>query len=180
MRKLRAFSAFALAAALACSQASAASRAAKSIPTEVGPNRFYTLAPCRVLDTRDLTGGALGAPSLIGGLPRSFPLARHCRIPSVARAVSVNITVVGPSLSGNLHAYAADIPEPPTSVVNFKAGQIRSNNVLLSVAQDGLATITLRPDMAGGLVNVLVDVNGYWAPTGPWPPVEDWPVPTGR
>jgi len=137
----------------------------------VPANRFYTLLSCRALDTRDLLGPTGGQP-LVGGVTRTFALAGRCRIPRVASAISANVTVVGPTLAGNLSAYAADIPAPATSVLNFNAGQVRGNNVLLSVAQDLAATLAVRPDMAGGTVHLILDVNGYYAPTGNWPPVE--------
>ena len=142
-----------------------------SSDTPVPANRFYTLLPCRALDTRDLLGPTGGQP-LVGGVTRTFALAGRCRIPWVASAISANVTVVGPTLAGNLSAYAADIPAPATSVLNFNAGQVRGNNVLLSVAQDLAATLAVRPDMAGGTVHLILDVNGYYAPTGNWPPVE--------
>jgi hypothetical protein len=125
--------------------------------------RFHTLPPCRVLDTRNAVG-PWGGPILNGGLARTFTLAGRCGIPATARAVSVNVTIVGSSVPGNLRAYPSDIPKPGTSLLNFRAGQVRANNAVLPVAQDGQAGIVLRPDMGGGSVHVLVDVNGYFAP----------------
>jgi hypothetical protein len=125
--------------------------------------RFHTLPPCRVLDTRNAVG-PWGGPILNGGLPRTFALAGRCGIPATARAVSANVTVVGSSVPGNLRAYPSDIVEPGTSLMNFRAGQVRANNAVLPVSRDGQAGIVLRPDMGGGTVHVLVDVNGYFAP----------------
>jgi hypothetical protein len=126
-------------------------------------NRFYALPPCRAIDTRNANGPA-GGPALVGGAPRIFALAGRCGIPAGARAVSANLTVVGASAAGNLRAYPSDVPEPGTSAMNFRAGQIRANNAILPVAQDGNATVTIRPDMGGGSVHFLLDVNGYFAP----------------
>ena len=128
-------------------------------------SRFHSLPPCRAVDTRD-PGGPWGGPALAGGPPRSFALAGRCGIPAGARAVSVNLTVVGATADGNLRAYPADVAEPGTSAMNFRAGQIRANNAILPVAQNGQGTVTLRPDMGGGSVHVIVDVNGYFAPVG--------------
>lgn len=136
---------------------------AGTLPSATGATRFYTVPPCRVLDTRNATG-PWGGPVLSGGVARTVTLAGRCGIPATARAVSANVTVVGSSVPGNLRAYPSDIPEPGTSLMNFRVGQVRANNAVLPVAQDGNGGLVLRPDMGGGTVHVLLDVNGYFAP----------------
>ena len=56
--------------------------------------QFFSLAPCRVVDTRG-ANGSLGGPALNGGQERDFPvLSSDCQIPSSAKAYSMNFTVV--------------------------------------------------------------------------------------
>jgi hypothetical protein len=51
-----------------------------------------------------------------------------------------------------------------TSVINFGAGQVRSNNAILKLAADGSGGIAVLPGMSGGTVHLIVDVTGYFAP----------------
>ena len=66
-----------------------------------GPLQFYTITPCRVVDTR-LTGDVQGryGPSLTSDTVRKFPIRGNCGIPADARAVSLNVTGVGPVIWG--------------------------------------------------------------------------------
>jgi Glycoside hydrolase family 44 len=126
------------------------------------PTSFYTLPPCRVLDTRNPTGAWAG-PALASGAQRSFALAGRCGIPATARAVSANLTVTGAGAGGYLRAFAADLAAvPAVSNLNFGAGQDRANNAVVAVSQDGNAAITIQPELATGTVNFIFDVNGYF------------------
>jgi hypothetical protein len=126
------------------------------------PTRFYTLPPCRVLDTRNPAGAWTG-PALAAGAQRTFALAGRCGIPATARAISANLTAVGAGSGGDLRAYAADLAAPPpTSNVSFSAGRVVANNAIVGVSQDGNAAITVLPDMGAGTVHFLLDVNGYF------------------
>lgn len=127
------------------------------------PGRLRTVPPCRVLDTRNAPG-PWGGPALAAGAARTFTLAGRCGIPASALAVSANLTIVVPSVDGFLRVHAADLADPGTSALNFRAGQVRANNAVLTVAQDGTAGITVRAEMGGGEVHFLLDVNGYFAP----------------
>ena len=55
-------------------------------------------------------------------------------MPSDARALSLNLTVTQPTAAGDLRLYPGDVPvAPPTSAINFQAGQTRSNNAILEL-----------------------------------------------
>ncbi|HXO29106.1 MAG TPA: glycoside hydrolase family 44 protein [Thermoanaerobaculia bacterium] len=126
------------------------------------PAGFYTLPPCRVLDTRNPTGAWAG-PALASGVQRSFALAGRCGIPATARAVSANLTVTAAGAHGYLRAFAADLAAVPvTSNLDFGTGQVRANNAVVAVSQDGNAAIIIQPELATGTVNVIFDVNGYF------------------
>jgi hypothetical protein len=117
---------------------------------------FYTLPPCRVLDTRTglpLTSQAIQVVQLIG----------KCGIPDSARAVSANVTVVGPTASGYLNLWRADIPEPLSSVATFPTGRVRSNNIILSISRDGQGAVAAKALVGGsGNVHMVIDINGYF------------------
>jgi Matrixin len=123
---------------------------------------FFTLPPCRILDTRDPIG-AYGGPQLSSGLARIFAATGQCGIPSTAVALSLNITVVSPSGAGYLTLYPGGQSQPGTSNLNFSAGQTRANNAVLTLSNDVGRSFNAAAAVAGnGTVHLLVDVNGYF------------------
>jgi len=119
--------------------------------------RFYTVTPCRVADTRDPAGPS-GGPALSPGEDRRFPIGGRCGIPGTARAVALNVTVAGPTAQGSLRIYPGSVL-PVASAVNYRGGQVRSNNSIVGLSGGGL---TVRADQATGSVHVLMDVTGYF------------------
>ncbi len=64
---------------------------------------FYTVTPCRVIDTRNAVGPS-GGPILGANTTRSFPVTGGtCGIPSTAIAVSVSLSAVQPAAAGLPH-----------------------------------------------------------------------------
>jgi Glycoside hydrolase family 44 len=108
-------------------------------PAPATPSRFYTLTPCRVLDTRNPTG-PFGAPAL-STAERTFNLAGVCGVPATAQAVSANLTVVSPTSAGDLRSYAAGSLLPIATAISFIAGQTCANNAVLALSQDGNAAL---------------------------------------
>src|SRR5262249_12938396 len=66
-----------------------------------GPLSFFTVTPCRVIDTRN-PNGPLGGPALAPGGQRTFTLTGQCGLPAGAKMVSVNVSVTGPTAGGFL------------------------------------------------------------------------------
>ena len=122
---------------------------------------FYTLTPCRLVDTRD-PAGPLGGPSLQPGAQRTFALAgAKCAIPSTASAVSVNLTVTEPAAPGNVRLFPAGVPVPLVSTLNFVAGQTRANNAIVQLGGGTTGSIVVL-NGAAGTVHFILDVNGYF------------------
>jgi glucose/arabinose dehydrogenase len=120
---------------------------------------FYTLTPCRMVDTRR-ADGPLGGPALSSGGTRTFEPAGACGIPPTAAALAVNVTVVAPTQAGHFRIFPAGGAVPPTSVLNFGPGQVRANNAVLTVGSGGFSVLC---GMAGdGSAQLLVDVVGYF------------------
>jgi hypothetical protein len=146
----------------------ACSLATKCLPLPLcgpGLGSFCTVRPCRLVDTRN-PAGPYGGPALAGGSERSFDLAGLCGIPPTAKAVSLSVTAVAPTMtptsSGSLRLFQGGIPAPNTSAISFSAGQNRANNAVIGVTQDGHGTIIVLADMPSGVVDLVVDVNGYF------------------
>jgi len=125
-----------------------------------GALQFYTLSPCRLIDTR-AAAGPLGGPALASNSDRLFSLAGVCGVPVDARALSVNLTITGGTAAGDLRVYAGDQALPSTSVINYTAGQTRANNAVTALSQDSLGSLAVRCDSAG-TVGFILDVNGYF------------------
>jgi hypothetical protein len=120
---------------------------------------FYALAPCRVVDTRN-ANGPLGGPALVAGAQRTFTLAGQCGVPAAARAVSLNVTVAGPTAAGDLRLFAGGTTAPVATTINYRAGQTRANNAIPAFGAGG--TLAVLCDQLSGNVQLIVDVNGYF------------------
>jgi hypothetical protein len=103
---------------------------------------FFTLEPCRLLDTRN-PDGALGGPALQGGQNRSFVVtgAGSCGVPTSARALSLNVTVTGAEAAGYLTLHPGGGPPPATSTINFASGQTRANNAIVLLPATGTGAL---------------------------------------
>lgn len=121
---------------------------------------FYTLTPCRVLDTRN-PNGALGGPALPASGQRTFDVTGTCGIPNAAKAISVNVTVVGPAATGNISVFPGNAFPMGTSTVSFRAGLTRANSAVLTLATDGSGRIGVL-NASVGSAHVILDVNGYF------------------
>src|SRR5262249_55278142 len=104
------------------------------------PQSFWTVAPCRVIDTRN-PDGPQGGPALAANTVRSFPIANSCGIPPSATAVAVNIAVVVPGDSGDLRVYPAGGVAPLASAINFRPGIVRANNAIVPLGTGGQISV---------------------------------------
>jgi hypothetical protein len=120
------------------------------------PLAFYTVQPCRVVDTR-VTGQG---PALAAGESRTFAVAGVCGIPAGAKAVSMNVAVTQPGSAGNLRLFAAGSPAPVVSALNYGTSQTRGNNAIAPLGGDG--RLGVRAVQSVGGVHVILDVNGYF------------------
>lgn len=125
----------------------------------VPPGNFYTVTPCRAVDTR-LTNGPLGGPALTAGVTRYFDLTGACGIPITAEGVSLNVTVLGSTAAGALHIFPdGTVGVPTATAISYSTNQTRANNALIA---PGAGTLAVNPEQASGTVHVLIDVNGYF------------------
>jgi hypothetical protein len=124
-----------------------------------GPNQYYTLVPCRLIDTR--SPWPQGGPPLGPNESRVYNLAGSCGIPTSAVTLSVNITVVAPAAPGFVRVVASDAGAVSTSTLNFRAGQTRANNAVLTISSDVLGGVIVT-NGSSGTINVVIDVNGYF------------------
>jgi len=124
-----------------------------------GATGFFSLPPCRVVDTR-AAAGALGGPALVASADRTFTVRDVCGIPATAGAISVNVTVTRGTAAGDLRLRPGGTPLPPASSINYGAGQTRANNATVPLGPGG--TVTVSNAQTSGTVHFVLDVNGYY------------------
>jgi hypothetical protein len=120
---------------------------------------FFTVAPCRVADTREASG-PWGAPAIAANTSRTFTVGGRCGVPSAARAVSLNLTVTQPTSAGLLRLYPEGTAVPVATALNYRAGQTRGNNEFAGLGPNG--GLVVRCEQASGNAQVIIDVNGYF------------------
>ena len=120
---------------------------------------FFTVPPCRVVDTRNASGPS-GGPALVASQTRSFAISGTCGVPATAVAVSVNLTVIS-SAGGFVSLFPGNALPLGTSTLNFGAGQTRANNAVLMLATDGTGTVGVL-NSSSTATQFVIDVNGYF------------------
>ena len=135
-----------------------ANNTASDVDTRVGGS-YYSVTPCRVLDTRN-PAGPLGGPALTAGVPRSFQIAGNCGVPANATAVALNLTVTNATSIGNLRVYPTGAPLPLVSALNYVAGQNRANNGVYSLSAAGQLDVLCT--QASGTTDAILDVAGFF------------------
>jgi hypothetical protein len=123
--------------------------------------QFFPLPPCRIADTRNASG-PLGGPALSAGESRAFPIqSSSCGIPGTARAYSLSVATVPLGSLRWLTAFPTGGSVPNTSTLNALTGAITANAVIVAAGNNGDVSI-----FASDAANVIIDVNGYFAPPG--------------
>jgi uncharacterized repeat protein (TIGR03803 family) len=115
-------------------------------------------SPCRAVDTRPERGG--GGP-IQGGIPQNFAIsgAGTCGTLASAAAYSMNVSVVPNGPLGYLTVWPAGQPRPLASTLNSLDGRIKANAAIIPAGAGGDISV-----YATNTTNVIVDVNGYFAP----------------
>jgi uncharacterized repeat protein (TIGR01451 family) len=124
---------------------------------EILDGAFFTVSPCRILDTR-VTGGPF-----VDAETRTYPLVDEivgCGVSGTASAVSLNITVADTSGSGHFNLYASGVTPLGSIVIPFNAGNNRANNAI--VALSVLGQLVAEAELDGGSAELIIDVNGFF------------------
>ena len=123
------------------------------------PLSYYTITPCRVVDTRR-PAGPYGGPALAGGARRLFQLDGQCGVPADAKAVAANITAVGAAANGFFSVGPSGVANV-TSTVNFSAGQVQAGNAVIGLTGDPLGAAWVL-NGSTGTTDLLIDLAGYF------------------
>jgi adhesin HecA-like repeat protein len=135
------------------------------VPTGASTLQFYSLPPCRVVDTRN-ADGPLAGPFLNGDRERDFPVLESSCIPEGvnAQAYSFNVTAV-PHPAGQRLGFLTIWPQgqlqPTVSTLNNTTGTIVANAAIVPAGTAG--GVAVYPN---NNTDLLIDINGYFAAPG--------------
>ncbi|HEY2736945.1 MAG TPA: hypothetical protein VGK45_00995, partial [Thermoanaerobaculia bacterium] len=128
-------------------------------PAPAPPLDYYSVTPCRAIDTRQPAGPS-GGPSLAAGAKRRFVIAGQCGVPADALAVAGNATVVAPAGAGDLRIGPSGFAAQ-TAAINFSTGQTRANNTVIALTGDPLGSLAVQAYLSG-TADLVFDVVGYF------------------
>ena len=129
-----------------------------NVTVTAAPLKMFSVPPCRAIDTRN-PNGPYGGPALSARETRLFAMRGVCGIPSTARAVALNMAAIYPGSDGYIVFYPPNVPPPPISSLNYRAGLLRSNNQIVTLSSSGQMAVFA--NQASGTVQLIVDVTGY-------------------
>jgi hypothetical protein len=145
-------------------------------PTTQGGAGLYTplSSPARICDTRpDDPSNLLSAPdNQCDGLDNSgetlaakgtvnVQVTGGNGVPTGASAAIVNVTVANPAAGGYLTVYPDGVATPFASNVNYTAGEVTANRVIVPLSTGGGITV-----YSSARADVIVDISGYYSGTG--------------
>jgi sugar lactone lactonase YvrE len=118
---------------------------------------FYPLTPCRVLDTRNSsnTFSSQGILDVSVG-------ASNCSVPATAQAYSLNVTALPKEPLIYLSLWPTGQPQPFVSTLNALTQTYTANAAIVPTGENGQVSV-----FATNKTDVVVDINGYFAPPGP-------------
>lgn len=129
-------------------------------PGPVGPGRLTTVAPTRLLDTRDGTGGRLGGLPVGGSY--DLPVTGRAGIPAGAAAAVVAITATEALAPGFVTVWPTTLPRPFVAALNVPAPGATVTN--LAIAEIGAGGSISLFSQAG--THLVVDVVGWMTGAG--------------
>jgi hypothetical protein len=130
-------------------------------PPIAGALQFYPLPPCRILDTRK-PPGLFGGPAIPGNTFRSVPVSfSGCGAALNAGAYSFNVTVMPRGALHYLTAWPTGQTLPNASTVNSLDGVVLANAAIVPAGTGGSVSF-----YASDTTDLVVDINGYFAPPG--------------
>ncbi len=160
------------AASSSLSMKDAAAIGGKALGSTTGDLVFTAVTPCRIVDTR-VAGGAIAANSsraflgLAVNSGANFSSqggsATNCNVAAVgASAIAINVTAVTPSGAGFATVYKSGESRPLAASVNYTAGAIVNNSVVVGVPNPLAITDFVIYTFAQA--DYVVDIVGYFSP----------------
>jgi len=133
--------------------------AAEGDPTLTG---YVALSPARIADTRPgrktIDGRFAGTGAISPTKPLVLDVVNRGGVAAAnVAAVSLNVTVTGPTTDGYVTVFPTGETRPTASNVNFDRNQTVANSVIAKVGSGGKVTLH-----SSAPTHVIVDVAGYY------------------
>jgi hypothetical protein len=122
-------------------------------PPGPGGLSFYTLSPCRVVDTRNPPG----SPPFSGQVD-VFVRNSACGVPTTAQSYVLNATVVPTTTLGFLTLFPQGAAQPLVSSLNAVDGAVTSNQAIVPTTNGSIS------GFASNSTHLVLDIAGYFAP----------------
>lgn len=157
---------------IAASRENLAIAGAKTLGSTTGDLTFTPVTPCRIVDTR-VVGGVINANSSRSFLGLAINSGANfssqggssndCGVAAVgASAIAVNVTAVTPAGAGFATVYKSGDTRPLAASVNYAAGDIVNNTVVVGVPNPLAITDFVIYTFAQS--HYVVDIVGYFSP----------------
>ena len=117
------------------------------------------LNPHRIFDTRDGTGGRLGAIGTDETV--HVQVTGHGGVPDGALSVALNVTSVNATTGTYFSAFPTGLAVPDSSSLNPQPGRAIPNMVIVGLGAGGAISIFNK----AGQADCIIDVLGYFHPT---------------
>ena len=128
-------------------------------PSSSSTYEFYSVTPCRLVDTRNGHNGG----TLARGTERDYTIAGLCGIPSSATAYSFNVTVLPTNHELDyLTVWPKGQSRPVVSTLNDPTGTTVANAAIVPAGTQNATAFYAHDNPT----DLIVDVNGYFAPAG--------------
>jgi hypothetical protein len=133
----------------------------REVRLSVPPLDFYTLRPCRILDT-------FQDEALVSGEPaRRIEVTGACGIPAEARALAVNIKAVRPASPGHIVLFPTDRPQPRQPTLAFEEGRTAASFQILPLSDEPPGALSMAATVEdGGDVRLQLEISGYFVHPG--------------
>lgn len=135
---------------------------------------YVPITPCRIFDTR-LAGGQIAANGVrafdvtaVSNYSSQGGSASNCEGAGAAgsfAAAEINFTVVAPAAAGFITAFPVGTAQPPAATLNYEAGAIRGNDVVVKLDQSS-ATNELNV-YSFAATHLVGDLVGYYTAPAP-------------
>ncbi len=128
--------------------------------------QFFAVTPCRAVDTRSGSGGIIPA-----AVERKLIIKNICGIPGTAKAVSLNATIVTPTVDGFFSMWPSGGTFPVVSTINFLAGEpALANGAIVPLSAAPVAcplgncdlSVAYGTSSGAGQTHAVLDVTGYF------------------
>jgi len=122
-------------------------------PPGAGGLSLYTVAPCRVSDSRLPNGTPPFATTIDVNIA-----AGPCQVPSTAQAYVFNATAVPPGLLGYLTMWPQGQTQPLAATLNAYDGAVTNNMAIVPTTTGSISVYPSQP------THLVLDIFGYFAP----------------